>query len=324
MKDLSIIIAYHNDEIDFIKTTIDSIKETIDIDNYEIIVVDDFSETPLEEIDGVKIIRHEINKGVGAVFDTGVKIAESENLFLMGCDLRFIKNKWASQIIEEIDKYPRSFISTSCVVLTPKELDIEKRRLVNVGNGATILMFHDKQSNPKKNEDFRSIIEAQWLPPLRDRNIDSFEIPCILGAAYGVKKSWYQYVDGWALHKKWGTLEPYISLKSWLFGGSCRNAPRIEIGHIFNRASGGQGKTQELIVYNKIVLSTLLFDDYERLISFFNPKNSPDGIRKAKELYNDNLELIMQKREEYKNKTVYNYLDLFERFDIDYRPDYKI
>lgn len=311
---LSIIIPYHDEGVEFITTTINSIKETIDVE-YEIIVVDDFSDIPLESIENVTILRHTENLGVGAAFDTGVKESKFENIFLMGSDIRFVKNKWASQIVNEIELYPKSFTCTSCVALSAEKLNIEERRLINVVNGATILMFHDKKSNPRQPESFRGIIEAQWLPHLRNRNVDSFEIPCILGAAYGVKKEWYNYVDGWAGHKKWGTLEPYISLKSWFFGGSCRTAPRIETGHIF-KTVGTHGTSQDKLLYNKMMVSTMLLDDYERLISFLGTNPT---VEKSKILYNENLEFILKKREEYKLKIVYNQLEFFERFKIDYR-----
>ena len=126
---LSIIIPYHEEGLDFITITINQIKETIDVEPYEIIVVDDNSEIPLENIDGVTIVRHSENLGVGAAFDTGVKYAQSENLFLMGSDIRFIKNKWASQIVKEIEDYPKSFTCTSCVALTSKELGNRKKTI---------------------------------------------------------------------------------------------------------------------------------------------------------------------------------------------------
>lgn len=315
---LSIIIPYHQEGLEFITTTINSIKETIDVNPYEIIVVDDSSDVPLEPIENVKIIRHKRNAGVGASFDTGVREAKSENLFLMGSDIRFIKNQWASQIVEEIENHPKAFTCTSCVALTAERMDINERRLVNVVNGATILMFHDKITNPKQPESFRGIIEAQWLPHLKNRDIDSFEIPCILGAAYGVKKSWYNYVDGWTLHKKWGTLEPYISLKSWLFGGTCRTAPRIETGHIF-KPVGRSDIKQEILMYNKMMVATLLLDDYERLISFLGTNPTVEDGRK---IYMNNIHPIMTKREEYKKKIVYKPEDFFKQWNIDYRPEY--
>lgn len=315
---LSIIIPYHQEGLEFITTTINSIKETIDVNPYEIIVVDDSSNVPLEPIENVKIIRHKRNAGVGASFDTGVREAKSENLFLMGSDIRFIENKWASQIIEEIENHPKAFTCTSCVALTAERMDINERRLVNVVNGATILMFHDKITNPKQPESFRGIIEAQWLPHLKNRDGDSFEIPCILGAAYGVKKSWYNYIDGWALHRKWGTLEPYISLKSWLFGGSCRTAPRVETGHIFKKVGRSDIK-QDVLLYNKMMVATLLLDDYERVISFLG---SNATVESAKRIYNNSLSLIMNKREEYKKKIVYKPEEFFKQWNIDYRPEY--
>lgn len=315
---LSIIIPYHQEGLEFITATVNSIKETIDVEPYEIIIVDDCSKKPLENIEDVKIIRHPKNAGVGSSFDTGVRAAKSENLFLMGSDIRFIKNKWASQMVEEIEKYPKSFTCTSCVALTAEKMDINERRLVNVVNGATILMFHDRKNNPRQSESFRGIIEAQWLPHLKNRDIDSFEIPCILGAAYGVKKSWYNYVDGWTLHKKWGTLEPYISLKSWLFGGTCRTAPRIETGHIF-KPVGRSDIKQEILMYNKMMVATLLLDDYDRLISFLGTNPTVEDGRK---IYMNNIYPIMTKREEYKKKIVYKPEDFFKQWNIDYRPEY--
>jgi glycosyltransferase involved in cell wall biosynthesis len=316
---LSIIIPYHNEGMEFITTTINTIRDSIDVEQYEIIIVDDCSNIPLQSIDGVTVLRHDKNMGVGIAFDTGVKVAKSENLFLMGSDIRFAPNKWASQMLTEIESNPKSFICTSCVALHADALDIEKRRLVNVLCGATILMFHDKQSNPAKNEAYRSIIEAKWLPHTRSRNIDSFEIPCILGAAYGVKKQWYDYVDGWAGHKKWGTLEPYISLKSWLFGGTCRIAPRIETGHIF-KPVGTHGTPQDALFYNKMMVATMLIEDYQRLISFL-PENSI--VKRSRIMYNENIDFILKKRQEYRAKIVYKQQDYFDRFNIDYRPEYK-
>lgn len=319
--ELSIIIPYHNEGQEFITTTVNSIKETIDVNNYEIIIVDDFSDTPLK-FDSETVLRHDKNMGVGAAFDTGVKQAQSDNLFLMGSDIRFAKNGWASKTITEIKNNPKALTCTSCVALSaekPEGMDFEKRRKINVLNGATILMFHDQKSNPSKNSAFRGIIEAKWLPHFKNKDIDSFEIPCILGAAYGVSKAWYDYIDGWALHRKWGTLEPYISLKSWLFGGSCRSAPRIETGHIF-KPRGTHGTPQDVLYYNKMMVATVLLQDYKRLISFL-PNNTI--IQRSRKMYEDDIENILKKREEYMPKIVLNQQSLFGRFGIDYRPEFK-
>ena len=74
MTELSIIFPTHNEGSEFVRETINSIKLTIDIENYEIIVIDDGSDKP---ISGIEIGNHVYckiqNQGVGAAFDTGMK-----------------------------------------------------------------------------------------------------------------------------------------------------------------------------------------------------------------------------------------------------------
>lgn len=334
---LSIIIPYHNEGEDLIQTTISQIWETIDVFPYEIIVVDDCSDIPLE-LKGVKVIRQTENKGVGAAFDTGVALCKYENLILMGCDIRFQNNGWASKMLKEIEQNQNSFICTKVIGLNQysrccKEdilpdgtcsachqpaidnMDIDYRRDIQRYTGATILVFHDHESNPRLDESARLILDAKWLPCSEIK--ESYEIPCILGAFYGVTKSWYEHVDGWAGHKKWGTLEPLISLKSWLFGGSCRIAPEIEVGHIFKKA-GNHNVPLSTIVYNKLLTATLLFEDFDRLINFLGDN---EIIRGAKLIYEKELPWILKKRIEYKKKTFVRMDDLLKRFSIDYRKE---
>ncbi|HUU99457.1 MAG TPA: glycosyltransferase family 2 protein [Bacteroidales bacterium] len=313
---LSIIIPYHNEPIGFIRAAINQVRETIDVSPYEIIIVDDGSVNPLL-LQGENIIRHEINKGVGAAFDTGAQAARYDNLFLMGSDIRFQKNGWASKMIGEIQADPKAFICTRTIGLSsarPEFLDMEqqKERFKNY-NGATILVIHSHETNPRMPEWFKSIIEAKWLPD-QGPGKGTFEVPCILGAAYGVSRAWYMHCDGFAGHRKWGTLEPYISLKSWLFGGSCKCASGIETGHIF-KPHGTHGTSQEEIIYNKMLVATLLFDNYKELIGYLGD-TAPVAF--AEVAYKNNLKWILAKREEYKDKTVIAMEDLLAKLDIKY------
>lgn len=240
---VSIIIPYHNEGVDFVQETLLSINKTVKI-QHEIIIVDDFSDIPLIPITGVKVVRHLVNKGVGRAFDTGVTFANYDNIILIGCDVRFEKNNWAENLVEEINKYPKSLICTTCV---------------NYKSG---IAFKDSAKYYGANllETFnKTVLEAQWITKPKDEN--SYEIQCILGACYIVKKEWFVYIDGWWGHKQWGTLEPYISLKSRLFGGSCRLAKYIEVGHIFKPKDGNFHKVDySNLVYNKLLVLKLLFE----------------------------------------------------------------
>ena len=304
---LSIVIAYHNEGVEFITSTLFFIKETIDVEDYEILIIDDCSVTPLElpQTERVKIIRHTTNKGVGAAFDTGVSLAQSENIFLMASDIRFAKKGWASQMIQEINNNPKSLICCSCVALWADNMTTEDYTKKKTCTGATIKMFSPHVRHP-------NVINAQWLPLLSNRDIDSFEIPCILGAAYGVNKTWYNYIDGWRFHKKWGTLEPFISIKSWMFGGSCRCAPRIETGHIF-KTKHPHGTSYTTILYNKIMLATLLFPDPKIFISYLHNKSI---VFKAKGLIAKEGKQVEDKREEYKRKTVLSFNEFCKKWNI--------
>jgi hypothetical protein len=183
-------------------------------------------------------------------------------------------------------------------------------------NAATILMFHDNKVDKKKSDNFKNIIEAKWLP-FREDETKPYEVPCILGASYGVSKQWYNHIDGFAGHKKWGTLEPYISLKSWLFGGNCIVEPNISTAHIF-KTKGTHGVKPCAVIYNKIYVASVLFDieDRNRLISFLGDNGY---ITAAKRMIRKDKQYIANKRAEYKAKTVYDIREYCKRFDIDFR-----
>jgi glycosyltransferase involved in cell wall biosynthesis len=310
---LSIVIAYHNEGQDFIVETIESILSTIDVKDYEIIVVDDCSDTPIKALNGVLWeIRHKVNLGVGEAFNSGVEMARSKNLFLMGSDVRFSNNNWASKMIKEIEKNPKSLICTSVVPLQKNfpeiTFEVAKKYLTcDLYRGAFIKYF-------LRDGEKKDIIEAAWMPreflPLRRADYvvpkESYEVPCILGAAYGVSKSWYNYIDGFWGHKFWGTLEPYISLKSWLFGGNCLVAPHIETAHIFNEPgqSGGHGDEAKYTIYksyNRMLVAWLLFSvpDKNKLIGWLN---ETPNVLKAKEMIEENLQEIIKKRNQYRRK----------------------
>jgi glycosyltransferase involved in cell wall biosynthesis len=327
--ELSIIIPVHNEGAEFVKKTIDSIKSTIDV-SYEIIVIDDCSDKHLLGVDiGNHVYCKVQNEGVGSAFDTGMKYAKSENIFLMGCDIRFIKNGWASKMVNEIEKHPKSLICTSVVHLsagTPAlTFDVSRQNFVY--NGATILMAYGK-------EDW-NILKAEWLPResrmvkrgpelamkmlkpygVNYSDTECYEVPCILGAAYGVKKSWYNYIDGFWGHKKWGSLEPYISLKSWMFGGNCLTAPHIETAHIFNETQGRHGTGFENLAYNSMLIAWLLFDKEDR-IWLIRHLQEHEWVVKAKEMIACKLPQILGKHKEYKLKTEMTVQEFVKRFNI--------
>jgi hypothetical protein len=139
-------------------------------------------------------------------------------------------------------------------------------------------------------------------------------VPCILGAAYGVSKKWYKYLDGFWGHKKWGTLEPYISLKSYLFGGNCLTAPHIETAHIF-KSKGTHETGEEFMVYNKLLVLWLLFSipDKNKLTGRLKETKF---VLKAMDMIDKDLQSIIRKRYEYQKKTVFSINHFVKKFNL--------
>lgn len=335
---LSIIIAYHNEGQEFLMETLKQIKKTCDI-KHEIIIVDDHSDKALElnVAKNVFVLRHCKNKGVGKSFDTGVAHAHSENIFLMGCDVRFTENQWASNMVREIENNDRSIICTSVVSLSHSLLDIMKtlppevpyynnpfnfakqNTKYDLFRGASLLFFMGDDNSP------HHIIEAQWMPreflPLRRRDFvlptELMEVPCVLGAAYGTTKSWYEYIDGFWGHRFWGTLEPLISLKCWLMGGKCLVSPVIETAHIFNDTGihADQYNYGLYKSYNRMLVAWLLFPypDAARLIKWLPDK---DFVNEAREMIDENFKEIDKKREEYQSKFKMTMDEFVTKFEL--------
>ena len=210
---VSIVIPYIND-VETLRGTIKSLYETIDVSSFEVIIVQDGGN---ERYDGpteknMQHVEHPFNLGVGAAFDTGVRLARSHNIFLMGADIRFQDNGWASRMLKVLSKNQKSLICTVC-----------KSFGKSTSYYGADVIFKVKNENlgpkhPKKNDmNYKAAMEGKWR---KRTGRGVYEIPCLMGAFYGVSKSWYEFVRGFELHYKWGVLEPYISLKSWRVGGN--------------------------------------------------------------------------------------------------------
>jgi glycosyltransferase involved in cell wall biosynthesis len=313
---VSVVIAYHNEALPIIKGTVEQLRATAHSDDYEIIIVDDGSDKPIE-IDGVRIIRHKVRHGLGAAFDTGVHYATGENLILMGSDIRFLDNGWYAQLMDDVDQNPQSLICTQCIALNadkPRGMDMEYRRNINTRAGASLVVYHNSKSDRNYSRGLTSILAAKWLP--NDSRKGLVEIPVILGAIYGTKRSWYNHIDGCAGHKVWGTLDPYLSLKSWMFGGNCLCDKDIYTGHIF-KVKSIHNIPQAAVYHNKIWVASVLFDDPEKswLLSYL-PKNAhvSQGQAMIDKIYLD------KKRAEYKQKTILSKSELEQKMNIKVGP----
>jgi glycosyltransferase involved in cell wall biosynthesis len=255
------VIACFNDQ-ETLKETLVNLSETVSQENYDVIVVDDsgnLDEVPFKDFKNLKIFHNPQRKGVGYSLDFGVKQAQTEIVFPMGCDIRFSGN-WYDRAYAVAKSHPQSLIST-----VTAGLNVDRRFITGKENhyyGAKILFHVTPLNNNKAALPFREYLEAKWQTKKAD---DVYQLPCILGAFYLCHRDWFIKIRGFEGHRTWGDLEPIISLRSYISGGDCLIDPKTTTGHIFKTASSN--KPVQDLIYNKILIAkTLLPTDMEKTV----------------------------------------------------------
>lgn len=288
--EISVIIPHYRD-VETTIGTIESLVSTIDIDHYEVIVVDDGSGTrytipsDYELPSNVKYIHHFFNLGVGQAFDTGVRNAQSDNIILMGADIRFLDNGWASRMLKVMSRHPKGIIATACGSTKSDRLHY----------GADVIFLVKNKDlgphHPRKNiKEYRSVLEGKWRPRT-ERGV--YAVPSLMGAFYGIKKSWYDKIRGFELHYKWGVLEPYISLKSWRMGGEVLVDSENKTLHIFNRRPQREAMW-DVLAYNQLVISGTVLGKYGKKYAQYLSQGSRSVWDRGSDMYMDKIESIVQ------------------------------
>jgi len=197
------VVPYRNDPS--LQRTIDNLKKL----KVKYIVVDDRNQELLEEPNSV---RNLVRRGVGGSIDHGVHMVKTKYICILGSDTIFLNG------------HPEDMIRGDTTISCARNMGKSMRR------GADILLKVTEADLPnssvlKGNMNYRSILDSKW------RNKDGKKVPCVLGACYVMNTEWYRYLKGFLGHRMWGTLEPYISMKSWLAGGDCKMVD-VEANHI--------------------------------------------------------------------------------------------
>jgi len=299
---VSVIVPYFND-LDII---LDSVSRLLNIPDVEIIIVDDGSYDPLTPLvavpDNVRLITHSRNLGVGAAFDTGVKAARGETILLMGCDV-MQQEGWEKHVRRLAAEHPVGIVAAACVSVTPHndyKIETEPRA------GATLRLKQRAESRAAwfTERGYNDILLGAWLDPVPT---EFTKCSCLMGASYVTTKSWYQHIHGFKLFRKWGGLEPYISIKSWLAGGYVATDPSWVVGHVYG-VNGGErspmrrrGDRIDLYYYNKLMIAHTCLPEMAAELNTF--LGNPYGVGMARQLIKQSWGQI-QKEREY-NKSIF-------------------
>lgn len=275
MVKVSVVIPFKDDN-HLIGETIRRLNEDIDKSQVEIIIIDDGSfntitESVYRDHPNVTVHFNKTNRGVGYSFDYGVNKAAGDVLLLMGSDVRVEPRKWLRDVLRLSYDYPNAIIASACKGMNEEWHMGSPDRTIRYGADLLFRVPEDRLAHGYKVD----ILSGHWLPEKRQDTI--YDIPCLMGACYVTTKQWYHKIGGWGWLKyldgrvgsvgmtgenlkwrgvrRWGGLEPHISLKTWLAGGEVKCDPTWETGHLFGRKEHVdkiRATKQDIIYFNKL------------------------------------------------------------------------
>lgn len=341
---VSVIIPVHNDEALLVEV-INNLLSTAHTNKFQIVVVNDGSvnnvgrfvpfnlDIPFCHIKTVDIPRQ---KGVGYAFDRGVEAADGDIIVLMGADV-FTDDNWLNNVIDAVATFPNDIGCSACVGLSPETRDM-KRPERRVRYGADVLLqmgfddlppYRQKELSTRshKADTYTHLFRAKWR--WKRDNKKPYVIPCLLGAFYFTTKDFYNLIHGWDTergelymgHRLWGALEPMISLKTWLYGGTCYVHPSIETGHVFGRILkktkySNRAFKPSVLYWNELWIAYTMCDDKTRdyLVNWLKPTlNSNKGKTDIKR-HMDNVSLVRKRND---NEFARDINWFMERFNIE-------
>ena len=141
-----------------------------------------------------------------------------------------------------------------------------------------------------------------------------YEISCLMGALYFVRKDWFLKIRGLSDIKMWGSDEPFLSLKTLLCGGHIFLLKNVRAGHVF-RDSAPYTTGVEYLVYNKIRMAkTLLPDELaNKLIDKLPKDGNFNAAMKMCELEKTEIE---EYKTYYKSIFIKDFYEFCKEYDI--------
>lgn len=244
---ISIVLAAHN-EGDALLKTIQSVVETAQDLDYEIILADDAStdggpNEAAKRFPPVRLFRQTPRQGPSPAKHLGARNARGEILIFL--DAHSKPERGALQ------RLARDVQDTDLqAIITPRIAALDtvrwQNRLGQVGDGYAFDLL---------------TLDSHWvaLPDLQKSPLglgNLLESPALIGCAFAVSRLVYEKVWGFDAHMKyWGAEDLDFSLKCWLLGHPILHDPESVIGHRFQESFRSYAVPEEHILVNKFRLA---------------------------------------------------------------------
>lgn len=292
--DVSVIIPCKN-EVNNLKSTVDSIMNSKNSLSFEIIVVDDASmdlSTEFLSSDLNKNIYKDIvlvktnNVGAAEARNIGGKAAKGKYLFFCDAHVK-VPDGWLDSLVNTLKDCNADLVAP-CIV--------DMSNITSAGYGQT----WDNQ------------LKITWLTS-NPGNI--VEIPIACGCAFGITKEAFEKIGGFDhFFQVWGKEDEELCFKAWLYGYKTIVDPEVKVQHLFRPRHPYQVTTAN-VTYNMLCIAYSHFKK-ERIIKTINIAKNDFFFSTASADIKKNLDLILKQREQYFKERVYDDDFFFEKFNI--------
>lgn len=293
---LTIIIPFRN-EGEEVRNTVESLLDTAG-EKVEVILINDkssdgYNYKAIADSFNAIYIEHQCNKGVAYSRDEAVEICSTDFFIMFDAHMRAFTPKWATLLINELEKEDRTLFCCTTVALDGKAKLLED---LNTGGYGVIMNI------PELSYEWNSV----WHDDFDNNN--TMTINCVMGASYACNVKYWKYLKGLEGLRSYGLDEQFISIKVSLEGGKCKVIRNIIFGHIFRTAETVPYdiKTADFI-FNNMYLMELLYTEEMKISQFHNLKTSY-----ASDLFQEAIKLLSEQRTKIKEMRIY-YSSIFTR-----------
>lgn len=301
MNAISVIIPFLNEkeEVELtLKSLLDHTVAPIDI-----ILINDASDDQydydiLEKRYKVTYIKNSSRKGVAKCRDIGVSNARTPYFLLLDAHMRFYDKSWYDTVLAELVRDEHVLLCCQSVVI---------RKVCNELLEQPHLKAHGAYIN--MNPESSGFLDVSWIGSSGTHEPVE-EIPCVLGAGYACRKTYWEYLRGLEGLNNYGLDEQLISLKVWFSGGCCKLLNNVFIGHIYRTYAPYKVDTVDML-YNKMLIVELLFSNHIKYIYFsILKKEKGEMYNKAYSLLQNNKEWLCAQKKYFAQIAKRNFVDV--------------
>ena len=221
LKKISIIIPSLNEGDELVKT-ISSINKAAKRSLYEVIVIDDASDTGkwADPPQWVKVLHNDERLGRPASVQKGVDAARYEAIIVLNARMRFTEG-WIEKYLKNLNENPESLICATCVYLNYGDDEITDDKPRKYGSTLT---FYDPDAK-------FVVFNNHWNTAKGSAALK--EVDVCLGASTATTRKWWDHIHGLRGLHAWGSADAFLAVKTRMAGGKCYVMTDCEIGNIF-------------------------------------------------------------------------------------------